>query len=228
MAILSLRQVLVGTSAAAVLVTGLHAQEVTVIPLPAPRLDSPASIERTLSQRRSVRDFAARPLTLEAVAQLLWAAQGLSEPAAGLRTAPSAGARYPLETYLVAGTVDGLPAGLYRYRPADHALEEVRPGDFRRPIAAAALRQSFVQDAPATLVLTAAFSRSEGRYGARAARYVPMEVGAAAQNVALQAVALALGTVFVGAFQDEAVTRALDLPPRHAPMAILPIGYPRD
>jgi SagB-type dehydrogenase family enzyme len=228
MAIPLLRHAGNGALAGLVLVAGLHAQEVTVIPLPAPQLDGTTSIERTLSERRSVRDFSARPLTLEAVAQLLWAAQGLSEPGAGLRTAPSAGARYPLETYLLAAAVNGLPAGLYRYRPADHALEEVQAGDPRRPLADAALRQSFIQDAPVTVVLTAVFPRTEGRYGARAARYVPMEVGAAAQNLALQAVALELGTVFVGAFQDQAVTRALDLPPRHAPMALLPVGYPRD
>jgi SagB-type dehydrogenase family enzyme len=215
-----------GVLAAGVLVAALHAQEATVIPLPAPQLDGTTSIERTLSERRSVRDYGREPLSLEDVAQLLWAAQGVSDPDAGLRTAPSAGARYPLETYLVVGAVDGLTPGLYHYLPAEHGLEEVRPGDLRGALADASLRQPAVRGAPASIVLTAVFARTEGRYGARAVRYVPMEVGAAAQNVALQAVSLGLGSVFIGAFQDDVVSRVLGLADDQVPLAILPVGRP--
>lgn len=214
---------------------GLDAQDPAAVSLPAPRLDGPISVERALSERRSSRAYADSALSVGEVGQLLWAAQGETGPAdappavlaewgAGRRTAPSAGARYPLETYLVVGSVTGLEPGLYRYDPPGHALVPLDRSDRRRALAAAALRQASVRDAPAALVLTGVQARLEGRYGGRAERYVVMEAGAAAQNVALQAVALGLGTVLVGAFRDDAVRDALGLPAEEAPLAILPIG----
>ena len=184
------------------------------------------SVEAALQQRRSVRQFATGPLELADVAQLLWAGQGVTHPD-GLRTAPSAGALHPLELYLVAGEVTDLPAGVYRYRPRDHRLVPVAPRDVRRPLAAAALQQSWIADAPAVLVITGVRERTARKYGSRAERYVHMEVGHAAQNVYLQAEADGLATTMVGAFDDERLQDVLGLPADHEPLAVLPLGRPR-
>ncbi len=193
--------------------------------LPRPALDGDVSVEAAIARRRSVRDFAPSPLASSDVGQILWAAQGITGH--GLRrAAPSAGALYPLEAYLVAGSVEGLAPGVYRYDPRGHQLTLVRDGDVRAHLAAVALGQSWVARAPAVLVLAAIHERSERKYGVRGRRYVSIEVGHAAQNVYLQATADGLATVIVGAFPDQAVQRALGLPPEHAPMALMPIGEP--
>jgi SagB-type dehydrogenase family enzyme len=157
------------------------------------------------------------------VAQLLWAAQGVTHGDAR-RTAPSAGALYPLEIYLAAGDVEGLPAGLYHYEPVAHALEKLSSGDLRVALHEAALSQDAVGQAAAILVIAAVFERTKVKYGERGERYVHAEVGAVAQNVALQVVPLELGTVYVGAFQDEAVRAALNMPEAAAPLCLLPLG----
>jgi SagB-type dehydrogenase family enzyme len=190
--------------------------------LPEPRLDGPLSVEAALLARRSVRDFRASRLVLDEVAQLLWATQGIT--AAGLRTAPSAGALYPLEVALLAGDVSGLTPGLYRYWPRSHALQPVYEGDLRARLAAAALGQSWIAEAACLVVLAAVYARSTRKYGPRGERYVHIEVGHVAQNVYLQARALALGTTMVGAFRDAEVRRLLDFAAEEAPLAILPIG----
>jgi SagB-type dehydrogenase family enzyme len=222
-------------AAACLLAAGAaEGQEQRLIPLPEPRMDGPVSVEAVLSQRRSIREYSPDTLSLGDAGQLLWAAQGVTfRPGAGkpgptLRTAPSAGARYPLETYLVAGLVRGLEAGLYRYVPDEHALVAVLAGDHRAGLAEAAIGQRALAEAPASIVLAAVFARTEGRYGGRAQRYVFMEVGVAAQNVALQAVALGLGSLYVGAFRDDTVHELLELPEDHAPLALLPVGRPAD
>ncbi len=194
--------------------------------LPKPSLDGGVSVERALAQRRSVREFTPGPLPLSAVSQLLWAAQGITDPSGG-RTAPSAGALYPLEVYLVAGAVTGLRAGVYRYDPQQHHLVLVSEGDARAGVAAAALDQDWVAEAPAIVVLAARYQRSARKYGKRAPRYVHMEVGHAAQNVYLQAGVLGLGTTMVGALRDEALRRVLGLQEETTPLALLPIGRPR-
>jgi SagB-type dehydrogenase family enzyme len=197
----------------------------TVISLPAPDLTGEVSVERALASRRSVRAFAARPLPLSSVSQLLWAAQGITHPT-GLRTAPSAGALYPLELYLVAGRVSDLKAGVYRYDPGAHRLVMVRPVDARAHVARAALGQRWIASAPATLVISAVYQRTERKYRERARRYVHLEAGHAAQSVYLQAAALGLGTTVVGAFQDGALARHLNLRTEEKPLALLPIGEP--
>jgi SagB-type dehydrogenase family enzyme len=202
-------------------------QEAGMIPLPAVRHDGGASVEKVLAERRSVREYRADALPLEAVAQLLWAAQGVTRQEGGRRTAPSAGALYPLETYLVTGSVEGLAAGVYRYAPARHALVRVQDGDVRTALAGAAVAQRSVADAPVSIVITAVHARTRARYGDRTTRYVDMEVGAAAQNIALQAVSLGMGSVYIGAFRDAAVAEVLRLPADHAPLAILPVGRGR-
>ena len=196
-----------------------------VIRLPEPREDSDASVESALRRRRSVREFAKAGLTLAEVSQLLWAAQGNTGPG-GKRTAPSAGALYPLEVLLVASGQYDLPAGIYRYRPQAHALLPVAQGDRRARVAATALDQPFLSDAPVTIAITAVYERTSREYRQRAERYVHMEVGHAAQNVHLQAVALGLGTVVVGAFDDAEVKRVLALALNEEPLCLMPVGKP--
>jgi len=199
----------------------------TEIALPPPRLQGPMPLEQTLAQRRSLRSFAATPLTLAEAGQLLWAAQGISD-GKERRTAPSAGATYPLLLYLVAGRVEELPAGVYRYLPQGHRLAPVQQGDLRSPIASAAYFQTWMREAPAYVLISALPARTAARYGQRAAaRFVAIESGAAAQNLLLQAVALGLGGTVVGAFNETALRERLSLPAEAEVLAIIPVGRAR-
>jgi SagB-type dehydrogenase family enzyme len=193
--------------------------------LPEPHRSGEVSLESVLARRRSVREYAAAPVPIAAVAQLLWAAQGITD-AEGLRTAPSAGALHPLETYLVAGAVVDLAPGVYDYDPRPHRLQPRAPGDLRRALGDAAFEQDWLAEAPAVIALGAVPERSQCKYGRRALRYVHMEAGHAAQNVCLQAVALSLASVVVGAFRDRAVHELLGLPPEVQPLLLLPVGVP--
>ena len=192
------------------------------VSLPGPRPASAVSVEEALASRRSVRDFADAGLNLGDTAQLLWAAQGITH-SEGLRTAPSAGALYPLEVYLIAGRVATLPAGIYRYDPRRHQLVPTVSGDRRRELTLAALHQSWIADAPAVVVIAAVFRRTSTKYGGRGERYVHIEAGHAAENVCLQAVALGLGTTIVGAFSDAEVKRLLGLS-EEEPLLLIPVG----
>lgn len=203
----------------------MEPESTRMIPLPSPAEANGLSVERAIGARRSVRDFADRPVSLDAIAQLLWAAQGVTS-SDGRRSAPSAGALYPLETYVAAGHVVGLDAAVYRYHPQTHSLVPHRAEDVRADLARAALGQRWMADAPAVLVITAVYERTRRKYGARTERYVHMETGHAAQNIYLQAESLNLGTVMVGAFRDKEVRTVLDLPPREAPLALMPVGHP--
>jgi len=194
------------------------------VKLPSPMLDSGTSIEKALLKRRSVREYGHEPLTLPEISQLLWAAQGVTERKEGLRAAPSAGALYPLEVYLVAGDVDGIEQGVYKYKPHGHELVKVVEGDKRMDIYRASLYQEPVKDAPALIVISAIYQRTTIKYGERGIRYVHMEVGHAAENVYLQAVALNLGTVVVGAFHDEDVRKALNMLKDETPLYVMPVG----
>lgn len=193
------------------------------VALPKPRTTGNVSIEQALHQRRSLRSYSRAALSLEETGQLLWAAQGVTARS-GYRTAPSAGALYPLETFLCAGRVEGLPAGVYRYRPDRHDLVVLAAGDRRAELAAAALAQSWVREAPVVIALAAVYRRVTGRYMQRGVRYAWMEAGHAAQNVLLQAVALGLGGVPVGAFDDRAVARVLRMAPEEEPLYLIPLG----
>lgn len=179
------------------------------------------SLADALAARRSVRSFKVDALSAEQIAQLCWAAQGVTGGRTGFRTAPSAGALYPLELYVV--TADGVDY----YEPNRNTLSRHLEGDVRGGLQAAALGQRFVGDAPATFVLCGVVSRMAGKYGPRAERYVWMEVGHAGQNILLQAVALGLGAVPVGAFEDDRVADVLQLPPDHAPLYLIPVGAAR-
>jgi SagB-type dehydrogenase family enzyme len=196
------------------------------IPLPVVETSKEMSVDDALKQRRSMREFSRDGLVLDDVARLLWAAQGITGRR-GLRTAPSAGALYPLELYVVAGDVAGLAPGVYRYRPKKHDLVLVASGDRRKRLASAALGQGWVRRAPAVLVITGVYRRTMNKYGQRGRRYVHIEVGHAAQNVYLAATARDLGTVMVGAFDDNAVRDVLTLPADHEPLGLMPIGRRR-
>ena len=191
--------------------------------LPAPRLDSGFSLEQSLAGRRTQRAFDGKPVSLKAIAQLLWAAQGTSNRE-GLRTAPSAGALYPLELHLLAGNVEGLDAGLYRYDAEHHHLTIEQQGDLRSALAEVALNQDWISQSSAVVIVSAVVSRTSAKYGERAARYVHMEVGHASQNLLLQATALGLGSAIVGAFDDEPLAVLLGLPEGEQPLIILPLG----
>ncbi len=191
--------------------------------LPEPDRSGRHPLETLLQQRRSVRDYPDRSLSLSDMGQLLWAAQGITHWR-GLRAAPSAGALYPLELYVIAGRVDSLPAGVYHYQPDGHRLLAKRRGDRRYGLAQAALGQSWLADAAAVVVFAAVYERTARKYGERAVRYVHMETGHAAQNLFLQAGALGLDTVTVGAFDDDAVAALLQLPADARPLLLMPVG----
>jgi SagB-type dehydrogenase family enzyme len=203
----------------------LHSVEIANkrIRLPAPKKDGATSVERALQERRSIRDFKSQPLSIAEVSQLLWAAQGITA-SGGLRTAPSAGALYPLEVYLLAGNVDGLPEGVYKYRPDAHEVMRVVAGDKRTELSRAALGQTSIRDGAAVLLLTAVYGRTTARYGERGIRYVHIEIGHVGQNVCLQAVALNLGAVVIGAFDDSRVKRIANLMPQEEPVYLIAIG----
>ena len=189
--------------------------------LPRPARKGAVSVEEALARRRSHRTYEDRPLDVEAIGQLLWAAQGIVTRT-GFRTAPSAGALYPLEIYAV------LAEGVYRYDPRRHRLTRTIERDLRMELCRAALEQRSVADAPLVLVFAAVHSRIASEYGpTRGERYVHMEIGHAAQNVHLQAAALGLGSVPIGAFQDARVQKALGLPAEERPLYLVPVGYPR-
>ena len=197
-----------------------------LVKLPPPSYKGAMSVEEALKARRTVRQFAARSLDLRQVSQLLWGADGLSDPR-GHRTAASAGATYPLEIYLVVGErgVADLPAGLYRYRVKEHALEAAGKGDLRQAVARASLHQAWMTAAPVMVVIAAEYSRCTARYGERGLMYTHMEAGHVGTNVFLQAEALGLGAGIVGAFEDRGLSQALQLPKDYVPLLVMPVGY---
>lgn len=189
------------------------------VPLPAINEKGAVSVEEAILRRRSVREFASDPVSLTEIAQLLWSAQGLTSRE-GLRAAPSAGARYPLETYLAC------LQGLFRYHLVSHSLVKLQAADLRSDLAGAGWGQTFIAQAPVSIIFAAVHERTTSRYGERGIRYVHIDLGHAAQNVHLQAEALGLGSVPVGAFDDDAVADVLQLPSDQKPLYIIPIGRP--
>ena len=190
-----------------------------MIKLPSPDFTN-ASVEECMEQRRSIRGYKNKELTLQQISNILWAAQGITEERSGFRTAPSAGATFPLEVFVAKKD------GLFRYLPQTHAIKQEINKDIRKDIAKAALGQGFISDAGVVVIITAIFQRTAMRYGNRAARYVHIEAGHCAQNIHLEAVALGLGSVPVGAFRDDDLSRVLKLKDEE-PLYIIPVGYPR-
>jgi SagB-type dehydrogenase family enzyme len=191
-----------------------------IIKLAEPNTKGTLPLEKAIATRRSCRDFSPQPITFEQIGELVWAAQG-QDTAGRYRTAPSAGATYPLELLVVTGE------GLFHYLPAKHSLEKRSDQDLRAALASAAWGQNFIEEAPLTLVFAAEFARTTRRYGERGIRYVYMEAGHAAQNVHLQAESLGLGSVAVGAFDDASVSKVLSLPDHREPIYMVVVGYPR-
>ncbi|MEM2215613.1 MAG: SagB/ThcOx family dehydrogenase [Candidatus Bathyarchaeia archaeon] len=195
------------------------------VPLPPPRYDGNVSIEYALKVRRSIREYEDKPLKLEHVSQLAWAGQGITDKRYGFRTAPSAGATYPLEIYIVVkkNGVEGLSEGIYHYLPREHMLELVKKGDYSRELMDACLDQEWVGEAAINIVVTAIYERTTYRYGDRGRiRYVHMEVGHVGQNIYLQCVSLGLGCVVIGAFYDEKVKKILEVD--EEPLYVIPVG----
>lgn len=194
--------------------------------LPAPVLEGGMSVVEAIQGRRSRRHFRPDAITLEQLAQLLWCAQGVTGKGGRKRAAPSAGAAYPVELYVAAGAgcVQGLAAGVYHYIPQEHAVERVSGADIRPAIASAALGQDFLEAAPISILMAADYDRTARRYGDRAVRYVDMEAGHIGQNIYLQAEALGLGTVAVGAFRDDEMAAAFGLSDGMRAVYIMPVG----
>ncbi len=199
-----------------------------IVLLPLPRLKGNMSLEESIAYRRSIREYLDKPLTLNQLSQLLWAAQGLTELKWGFRASPSAGATYPLEIYVVVAEngVEGLEPGIYHYDPYTHTIRLTRKGDFVDELYEACLRQPWVKEAPVNIVIVAEYERTTRVYGERGIRYVHIEVGHVGQNIYLEATALGLGTVAIGAFYDNQVREILGLPPNYHPLYVMPVGVP--
>ncbi len=186
-------------------------------------------LEQAIAKRRSVRNYSAEPIDLAQLSQLLFAAQGVTGKAHGqnLRTAPSAGALYPFEIYIVVNNVRDLPKGIYHYAVADHALELIKAGNFSSRIVKAGLDQDTLGKSAVTFILAAVFDRTRCKYGERGFRYVYMEAGHISQNICLQTVSLGLGSVTIGAFWDDEVNKLIDIDERNEAVIYLhPVGKP--
>ena len=194
-------------------------EEKNILILPKPKTHGEISLEESINKRRSVRSYKSQSLEMEQISQLLWSAQGITDKRSGFRAAPSAGATYPLETYLVNSD------GVFQYLVDDHSLKKIKAGDVRGALTEAAWGQRFIQQAPISIVICAIRKRTTARYGERGNRYIDIEVGHAAENLHLQAVALGLSSVPVGAFTDGEVGRILGLPRGTDPIYIIPVGY---
>lgn len=194
------------------------------IKLPEPRIKGEMSLEEAIYRRKSIRRYTSEPLTLGELSQVLWAAYGVN--IWGKRTSPSAGARYPFEVYTVVSSVEGLEPGLYHYDGKEHVLKLIREGDLREELARACLGQRCVATAPVNIVIVAHYERTTSRYGERGIRYVHIDAGHMGQNIYLQATALGIGTVAVGAFRDEEVKKVIDV--KGDPLYIFPLGRPAE
>ncbi|MFH1460089.1 MAG: SagB/ThcOx family dehydrogenase [Candidatus Omnitrophota bacterium] len=195
--------------------------ELETLSLPQIQIDGKISLEKTLQSRRSQRSFQDKDLTQNQLSQILWAAGGITEKNTGgnLRTAPSAGALYPIEIYVISKN------GVYHYLPLTQKIEILQKQDLRRALSNAALGQSSVKEAAVNIVLCVVYSRITGKYGQRGIRYSYIEAGHIGQNIHLQAVALGLGSVSIGAFEDKEVKNILNLPVDHEPVYIIPVGF---
>ena len=210
----------------------------TIIKLPSPQLKGKVSLEETILRRRAVRGYRRDPLGLSQLSQILWSAQGITGTRE-FRASPSAGATYPLEIFVLVGkqgvldsevpmqsgqAPEALQAGIYHYEVDSHSLSLHKPGDSRPDLARATLAQEFIIDAPVDIVICALYHRTSYRYGRRGERYVHIEVGHVGENIHLQAVALGLATVEIGAFNDEEVRKVLGVEEQIKPLYIMPLG----
>jgi len=186
------------------------------------------SLEKAIARRRSIRHFTSEPISQSQLSQILWAAQGTIDNSGRHRSIPSAGATYPLEIYVACGIncIEELGSGIYHYNIDNHSISLYHKGDVRLELARAALSQEFIYEAPADIIICAEYERTTTRYDARGERYVHIEVGHVGQNIYLQATALGLATVAIGAFHDEQVREVLRLDKQYKPLYIMPVGRP--
>jgi SagB-type dehydrogenase family enzyme len=205
---------------------GIKKGDVSML-LPQPSFDGKIPVEKAIKERRTIRDFKERSLSLNHLSQLLWAAQGITGLKEGKRAAPSGGALYPLDIYAIIGErgVEGMEMGIYHYLPQPHSILLISKADRREEIASSSLQQTWMAKAPVIFVITAEYRRITGKYGERGIRYALIEAGHAGQNIFLQAEALGLGAGIVGAFYDEDVSKVIGLPAKHEPLLIMPVGY---
>lgn len=199
------------------------------VKLPSPEVSS-MSVDDALAKRRSVRSFAEKPMTMAQVSAIVLAADGITRERRGVqfRTAPSGGALYPMELYMAASNVTGLTEGLYHFHPADSSLELVEAGDFSNRVHEASFEQGSVGSSPITLIISARWERSTRKYADRGYRYTYIETGAICQNVYLKAASLGLGTVAVGAFNDELTNELLGIDGEsEAAILMMPVGLPK-
>ena len=213
------------------ILTKIEEPQLTYI-LPFHKTDGDISVEKALMNRRSHRHFQNKAISAGQLSQILWAAYGVTIPRpdnpnlrGGLRTAPSAGARYPLEIYAIIGNVEGIEPGVYRYISEGHKIVRTIDRDVRNELCEAALGQRMIREAPMSVFYSAVFCRITERYGERGHRYVYMELGHSSQNIYLQAEALRLGTCTIGAFTDSSVRQVLKLPTNEEPLSLMPIGH---
>lgn len=199
----------------------------TQVYLPRPDQKGIMPLEEAIARRKSIRNFTSHPISQSQLSQILWAAQGANK-ASWNRTVPSAGATYPLEILVVCGAncIEKIDEGIYHYDTDNHSLKLYHRGDVRLELARAALDQEYIYEAPVDIIICAIYERTTRRYGARGERYVHIEVGHAGQNIYLQATALGLGTVAIGAFYDESVREVLRLEKQYRPLYIMPVGRP--
>lgn len=197
-----------------------------VITLPQPHTDGGMSIEKALLERRSVRSFTNEPVTLEEVSQLCWAAQGVTDEK-GHRTSPSAMASYPLEVYLLAANVTGLPAGVYHYSPQGHNLTVVSEGNRIPDLfgASAGGKEDWRKSAPAVFIVTGVFERINRIPGEDLSRFVHVEAGTASENLLLEVVSLGLGATYTAGFDANMTREVLAPSSDETPIAVLPVGH---
>lgn len=203
--------------------------------LPLPKFSSNIMLEKAIACRRSIRDYLDKPITVDALSMLLWAAQGITEFNYGFRTCPSAGGTYPIEIYVVVGKdcvliEEGkyLPEGSYKYYCKTHSIKMVKGQDLRESLCKASLGQYWVRDARVNIVVCAVYDRTTGRYGDRGYRYVYMEDGHVGQNIYLMASALKLGTVAIGAFYNDEVRNVIGAQDNEDPLYVMPVGVPKN
>jgi SagB-type dehydrogenase family enzyme len=196
-----------------------------VVTLPQPRTDGGISVEKALLERRSIRSFRNESLTLDEVSQLSWAAQGVTDDK-GHRTSPSAMATYPLEIYLLAGNVTGLPAGVYHYSPLGHNLTLISKGNKIPEFfnSSRGGREDWRRGSPAVFIITGVFERTYKISGQDLSRFVYIEAGAAAENLLLQVVSLGLGSTYTAGFDENKTKEYLALSPGEEPIGVLPVG----
>jgi SagB-type dehydrogenase family enzyme len=198
-----------------------------IMQLPRPAAKGTVTVEQALHQRRTVRSFSSRAIGIHQLSQLLWAAQGVTAIDGFKRAAPSAGALYPMDLYVVIGAdgVTDLEEGVYRYEPGAHEVSIVTRGDLREAVAEASLGQRWMARAPLSCLITAEYDRARVKYGQRGRRYAMIEAGHIGQNIFLQAEALGLKAGIVGAFHDRKIAQVTGIPPDHEPLLIMPVGF---